>query len=337
MEIALPEGSETSIVRWKCEGTRRGEFQISTAHLEMDSPTRLWTIRATRNCNSSVRIYPDLLTERKNLSALFLCRGSFGVRSQRQIGKGRDFEKLRDYVPSDPIEDVHWKASAKRGRLVSKVFQIESTQEVYVAVDCSRLSNRAASEHTADISALDRFIAGALLLGLAAEQQNDHFGLITFSDQVHSVIRARSGKSHYGLCRDALFGLQARLVTPDYEELFSTIRLRLRKRALIVLFTALDDPLLAESFAKSVELANRQHLVVVLMIEPGRAEPMFKAPVSSDAEVYEALAGQMIWQKLREIEKMLAWRGVRFSAVANESLAAAAVSRYLQVKQRQLL
>jgi hypothetical protein len=101
--------------------------------------------------------------------------------------------------------------------------------------------------------------------------------------------------------------------------------------------TALDDPLLAESFAKSVELVNRQHLIFVSMIEPGRVEPMFKTPVTSDAEVYEALAGQMIWQKLREVEKMLAWRGVRFAAVANEAVAPRVVSQYLEVKQRQIL
>jgi uncharacterized protein (DUF58 family) len=337
IEVTLPHESDTSILRWKCQGTRRGNFPIASAHIEIDSPLRLWTVRAGRPTDSIIRVYPDLLTERKNVAAVFLRRGQFGARAQRQVGKGRDFEKLRDYMPGDSLEDVHWKASAKRSRLVAKVFQIERTQEVYVAIDCSRLTNRASSAATPDVTVLDRFVTTALLIGLATEQQKDHFGLITFSDQVHSLIRARSGKSHFGLCRDALFNIQPRLVTPDYDELFSTIRLRLRKRALILVLTALDDPLLAESFAKSVELVNRQHLVFVSMIEPGRVEPMFKSPVTSDAEVYDALAGQMIWHKLREVEKMLSWRGVRFSALADESLAPRVVSQYLEVKQRQIL
>ena len=337
VDVSLPSESETSILRWKCHGTRRGNFPISSAHIEIDSPMRLWTLRAGRAADAMIRVYPDLLTERKNVAAVFLRRGQFGARAQRQIGKGRDFEKLRDYLPGDSLDDVHWKASAKRSRLVAKVFQIERTQEVYIAIDCSRLTNRVSSESTPDVTVLDRFVTTALLIGLATEQQKDHFGLITFSDQVHSLVRARSGKSHFGLCRDALFNIQPRLVTPDYEELFSTIRLRLRKRALILVLTALDDPLLAESFATSIELVNRQHLVFVSMIEPGRVEPMFKKPVESDAEVYEALAGQMIWQKLREVEKMLAWRGVRFSVLPNESIAPQVVSQYLEVKQRQIL
>jgi uncharacterized protein (DUF58 family) len=337
VDVTLPEESEASILRWKCHGTRRGNFPITSTHIEIDSPLKFWTLRGGRPTDAMIRVYPDLLTERKNVAAVFLRRGQFGARAQRQVGKGRDFEKLRDFLPGDPIEDIHWKATAKKSRLVTKVFQIERTQEVYVAIDCSRLSNRTSSETTPDVTVLDRFVTTALLIGLATEQQKDHFGLITFSDQVHSLIRARNGKSHFGLCRDALFNIQPRLVTPDYDELFSTIRLRLRKRALILVLTALDDPMLAESFAKSIELVNRQHLVFVSMIEPGRVEPMFKTPVGSDAEVYEALAGQMIWQKLREVEKMLAWRGVRFSALANESIAPQVVSQYLEVKQRQML
>lgn len=337
LEVTLPDESESSILRWKCQGSRRGNFPIASAHIEIDSPARLWTLRGGHKTESMIRVYPDLLTERKNVAAVFLRRGQYGSRAQRQVGKGRDFEKLRDYLPGDPVEDIHWKASAKRSRLVAKVFQIERTQEVYVAVDCSRLTNRVSSEKAPDVTVLDRFVTTALLIGLATEQQKDHFGLITFSDQVHSLVRARSGKSHFGLCRDALFNIQPRLVTPDYDELFSTIRLRLRKRALILVLTALDDPLLAESFAKSVDLINRQHLLFVSMIEPGRVEPMFKNPVESDAEVYEALAGQMIWQKLREVEKMLGWRGVRFSVLPNESMAPQVVSQYLEVKQRQIL
>jgi uncharacterized protein (DUF58 family) len=336
IDIALPE-AESSTLGWKCEATKRGTFQITSAHLEIESPWRFWNVRGARPVGSEVRVYPDLLSERKNLARVFLRRGAFGARAQRQVGKGRDFEKLREYLPGDPIEEIHWKASAKRGHLVTKVFQIERTQEVYVAIDCSRLSNRCSSEESGGVTTLDRFVTTGLLIGLAAEQQGDHFGLITFSDQVHSLIRARNGKAHFGLCRDALFNLEPRLVTPDYEELFSAIRLRLRKRALILILTALDDPLLAESFSKSLELVSRQHLLFVSMIEPGRVAPMFKTPEETDAEVYQSLAGHMIWRKLREVEKMLAWRGVRFSVLANESLAPGVISQYLEIKQRQLL
>ena len=67
-------------------------------------------------------------------------RGAFGVHAQRQVGQGREFEKLREYAPGDSYIDIHWKATAKRGRPVTKLYQVERTQEVYVIIDASRLA-----------------------------------------------------------------------------------------------------------------------------------------------------------------------------------------------------
>ena len=57
--------------------------------------------------------------------------------------------------------------------------------------------------------------------------------------------------------------LEPKLVSPDFEELFTFLRLRLRRRALLVILTALDDPVLADSFVRDLELVRHQHLVLV--------------------------------------------------------------------------
>ena len=56
---------------------------------------------------------------------------------------------------------------------------------------------------------LERFVTAALVLGLAAEQQGDLFGLLTFTDQVEKFVRAKNGQAHYSACRDALYTLAA--------------------------------------------------------------------------------------------------------------------------------
>ena len=38
--------------------------------------------------------------------------------------------------------DIHWRVTAKRGRLVTKEYQLERTQEIYVVIDASRLSSQ---------------------------------------------------------------------------------------------------------------------------------------------------------------------------------------------------
>jgi uncharacterized protein (DUF58 family) len=339
--VEIPGAGKTSRIGWDCTPRRRGNYPLARCHVEAASPLGFWSVRSALPLRTELRVYPDLMNERKNVAALFLNRGTFGIHAQRQVGKGRDFEKLREYIPGDSFEDIHWKATAKRGRPVTKIFQIERTQEIYVVLDASRLSAREVVDPgnpEKRVSSLERFIQSALVLALAAERQGDLFGMLTFSDRVHEFVRARNGQAHYSLCRDALYTLHPQVVTPDYDELFAFIRTRLRRRALLVFFTALDDPLLAESFARNAELVCRQHLLLVNMIQTPGVKPLFNgADVSQLDDLYRELGGHVQWQNLLELGKKLKQRGVQFSLVQNERLSADVVSQYLNVKRRQMV
>jgi uncharacterized protein (DUF58 family) len=339
IDALLPADSEWSRIALACTPLQRGSYKLNSAFVECASPLGLWAARKSVPVQSEIRIYPNLLTERKNLAALFLNRGAFGIHAQRQVGKGRDFEKLRENVPGDGYDEIHWKATARRGKPITKVFQIEKTQEVYVIVDASRLSARQPEQNSqTGTSVMERFVTAALVLGLAAEQQGDLFGLLTFSDKVEKFVRAKNGHAHYSACRDALYTLQPKIVTPDFDELCAFIRLRLRRRALLVFLTALDDPALAESFVRNIELIRRQHIVLVNMVQPPGVNPLFDSPnVAEVDDLYRHLGGHLQWQKLRELQKVLQRRGVRFSLLDNERLSAEIVAQYMDVKQRQLL
>ena len=191
---------------------------------------------------------------------------------------------------------------------------------------------------TPGTSTLERFVTAALVLGLAAEQQGDLFGLLTFTDRVGKFVRARNGKAHYSACRDALYTLQPQIVSPDYDEVCTFIRLRLRRRALLVFLTSLDDPVVADSFVKNMDLIRRQHLVLVNMLQPPGVAEVFTNPnIAVMDDLYQHLGGHLLWHNLRELEKVLQRRGVHFSLLQNEKLSAELVSQYLGVKRRQLL
>lgn len=354
----LPAGSEWSRLVWPCVPRRRGRFMLEAVHVECASPLGFWAVRRRLAVRGEVRVYPNLLTDRKHLAALFLNRSTLGLHAQRQLGKGREFEKLREYVPGDGYDEIHWKATARRGRPITKIFQIEKTQEIYVVVDASRLSARetvpssgfqvpgspddgtepGTSNVQPGTSVLERYITAALMLGLAAEKQGDLFGLITFTDRVQKFVRARNGKAHYSHCRDALYTLQPQIVSPDFDELCTFIRLRLRRRTMVFFLTSLDDPVLAESFVRNLDLIRRQHLVLVNMIQPPGVAPVFTHPnVATVDQLYQHLGGHLQWTKLRELESVLRRRGVQFSLLGDERLSAELVTQYLNVKRRQLL
>ena len=344
MDALLPAQSEWSQLSWPCTPLKRGSYNLREVYVEGESPLGLWAARKPVPVQSEIRVYPNLMDDRRTLSALFLNRGQFGLHAQRQVGKGRDFEKLREYIPGDGYDEIHWKATARRGKPVTKLFQIEKTQEVYVIVDSSRLSARPANNSNGNgngsvaAPALERFVTAALVLGLAAEQQGDLFGLMAFGDKVDKFVRAKNGQAHYNACRDALYTLQPRTVTPDFDELCTFIRMRLRRRALLIFLTALDDPAISESFVRSLRLIQRQHLVLVNMLQPPGVRPMFSNPAATGLDdIYQDLGGHLRWQKLRELQKILRRMGVQFSLVKNERLSTELVSQYLSVKQRQLL
>lgn len=347
MEVEV-KAAERSRLKWRVTPRMRGNFPLAMCAVETASPLGLWAVRARLPLSTELRVYPDLMADRRMAAAVFLNRGQHGSHAIRAMGRGREFEKLRDYLPGDSMDEVHWKATARKGRPVTKVFQIERTQEVYVLVDASRLSGRTeqmAGAKRSDVETpprlethLERFVGAALLVGLAAEQQGDHFGLLTYSDRVHRFVRAGNGQAHFSACRDALYTLQPRAVTPDFDELCSSLRGRLRKRALLVFLTALDDPILAESFARNMEQLARQHLVLVAMVTPPEVRPLFSddRPVSVDA-LYSELGGHLRWQELRELEGRLKQHGVRFETAPEAELVPRLLSQYAAIKRKQLL
>jgi len=344
----LPEETSGSTIVWPYKALKQGLYLLENCFLETSSRYGFWSLRRAETIQSQIRVYPDLLRERKKLSGLFLNRG-IGIHAQRQVGKGREFEQLREYLPGDSYEDIHWKATARRGLPITKVYQIERTQQIYVIVDGSRLSARN-SDPLASNSAnepsrgnsyttiMERFTAAALLMGLAADRQGDVFGLLAFDDRVRKFIRAKNGRAHYDVCRDALYTMQARSVTPDFGELFSFVATKIRRRALLIVLSNLDDPVLAESFTANIDLISRQHLVLVNMLKPAGVAPIFSDPsVDTIDDIYTKLGGHLLWRHLREIEKFLQRRGIGFYLLENENLCSDLVKKYLSIKRRQIL
>ncbi|MEM7698130.1 MAG: DUF58 domain-containing protein [Verrucomicrobiota bacterium] len=336
----------------------RGNYRLESLHFEVSSRAGVWSLRRDIPLQTEVRVYPDLSSERKRLASHFLQRGREGNHALRQVGKGRDFEQLREYQPGDDYIDIDWKATARRGMPVTRTYQIERTQEIYVVVDHSRLSAREirvpvdealegdwlyqdtnAGGEWVVTTQLEKFLHGSLILSSVAERQGDLFGFISFADKVDRFIRSRNGRDHYNVVRDALYTLEPSLVAPDYEELMITLRQRLTRRALIVMLIDLSDPLTAEQFFEALPLIQGKHLVLVNMVRPERAYPMFSQSreVESEADVYAGLGGHFQWQDLREIGNRLSHLGVELGLPEHQELCGEVVSQYLKVKRRQLI
>jgi uncharacterized protein (DUF58 family) len=325
-EVEAPAG--TSVVDWPCVGRARGDHALGQTHLEGGSPLGLWLVRQPRAVEFSFRVYPNLRD--RATAGLFLRTANAGARVQRQVGKGREFENLRHYLPGDSFEDIHWKATARRGFPAVKQYRVEHAQEVYAILDASRLSARE--------GILESFVDAALHLALVAEKQGDRFGLVTFSKLTHKFVRARSGMDHFRLCRETIYNLQAQRVSPDFRDVFTSIQLNLRRRALLVFFTSLDDALLAESFERDISLLARRHVVLVNVRRTAALRPLYAGAEPTEVDdLYTGLAGQMLWNRMRALEIALGNRGVKLTVTDPETIKMQVAAGYLDVKRRQAL
>ncbi|MDB5050794.1 MAG: hypothetical protein JWO30_3865 [Fibrobacteres bacterium] len=346
-DLRLRPGTGDWNVSFPVTPVLRGRSAVGGFTLETASPLGLWSLRRSGTLPCGIRVYPGL-ADGTGKVALPETLSLAGQHLRRQVGKGREFDKLREYLHGDDFHDIHWKATAKRGFPVTKTFQAENTQQVYAILDASRMSSVPLAAQTGDAGAsspvgmpsvpMEYYLRTALRLGMAAERQGDRYGLMLYAERPFDFIRAGKGKSHYGRFRDALCGLESRPAGPDYSELFTDLRLRLRKRAMLIFLCSLDEPALAESFTEQIALISRQHLITVVAVKPPGLQPVFQGrPVSGDAEVYIRMADQIRLRNLEKLAKDLRRQGATFKAWEPSRLSAEAVAQYLDVKNRRVV
>ena len=349
LNLILEKDREALGVSWECRPLKRGRFELERCHLEIRSMLGLWDLRRKVALNGEIRAYPNLVSGQQHLRGLFR-RKEWGLRTQRRLGKGREFEQLREYLPGDSFEDIDWKATARRRHPITRVYQVEQAQEIYVILDSSRLSTRSVAyvterrrltrtEQAIEATTIfERYIVASLVMAVAADKLSDRYGMLIFGDKPECFIKAGRGRAHYNACRDALYNRMPRSVSPDFDELFTYVGTHLRKRALLVFLTSLDDPVLAESFIRAMTAASRKHILMVNMFRPPGAHPLFSSPdIKRVQGIYQHLVGHMHWASINETHRRLKQHGASLHLLDENELCSQLVSQYMDAKQRQIL
>lgn len=319
----------------------RGRYSLRQLHVETTSRFGLLAIRRAIALEVWVHVYPDLQRDRRQLAAHNWGK-QLGAMAMFHAGRGRSFDRLRDYVPGDEPEDIHWRATAKRRRPITKLYELEKDQRIYVAIDQSRLSCRPSPRDEHDEkspeSLLERYISSALLLGSVAQSQGDQFGLLGFGDKVTRFSPAGAGPLHYRACREATLQLRTERVNPDYRELFGFFASHERRRSLLIVLTSVDDPALCEELIQSAKLVADRHLVVAAAVRPPHAHSLLNPePVSGPEDILERLAEHLEYKRLHQTARKLGKLGVRYLSLEHHSMVPLLVGSYAQIKRGQLL
>ena len=323
---------ETLRFEFRLRGTRRGRAAVpppvlaATFHglaeriLESGGP-------------SEVAVIPDLRAVGRLHAELnrFALRG-YGSRMSARLGKGREFDRLREYVRGDEFRDIAWKASARHDKLIVREHRLDRSQDVLLCLDAGhRMAARVAG-----LSRLDHAVNGAVLLAYGCNRLEDRVGLMSFAASVTRGPRSGKGSAHLRRITDFAAGVAVGYVHSDYLALAAELRRALRHRTLVVIFTALSemDP---EPLLRAVRAASPPHLVLVAVLHDPDLAAASRLLPASKPELCRTLVAQDLAHVREHTVRELRRLGALVVESRPQDVGTAAMNAYIDVKRRQLL
>jgi len=310
---------------------RRGDFNFGPLSVRVMGVLGLVGKDFVQPASREVRAYPNMreISRFMMLSRKGLLSQS-GIRQARIPGRGTEFESLREYLPDDEFRKINWKASARRGKLITTEFETERGQRVMILVDTGRMM----AGRTAGMTRLDHAINAALYLSFVAMEKGDTVGLLSFGDRVRSYLPPRKGRRQLQNIMERLYNVEASLSEPDFAGAFRMLALSNRRRSLVVVFTDLVDSETSRALVKYLGSLAPTHLPILVVGQDTALVEQAAALAADSGELYrKAVAEQVLFSRERTLG-FLRNRGVLVVDVPVENLSSALVNRYLEVKLR---
>lgn len=250
-------GGQKETLRYRLRWNRRGEYVLEFVALRALGRLGLWSRYLRSPCETSFRAYPNL---RRLASFETLGRAGsqtlLGVRRARTVGQNDEFERLRDYEEGDQYKFIDWRATAKRDKLTTRVFQTSKNQRIVLAIDAGRMTANQAS----GVSFFDAALNSTLALAYLALKQGDEVGCLVFSDEAKRYVPPRGGMAQMNALICGLYDVFPERVESRYDRAFAYLASRLRKRSLVVLATNVMDERNAEQLERVATSLSGKHL-----------------------------------------------------------------------------
>src|SRR5947209_15457383 len=334
-EAELSVGPQESLsLAYALKPPRRGRFEFGRVAVRHVSRLGLVWLEERAGEATAVKVYPNIRRAREaELKALGARSLVAAQRRAAWRGEGRDFESLREYVPGDELRHVSWSATARRGRLTTRQYQIERDQTVVVALDAGRLM----TARIEDESKFDTAIHAALALMSAARRAGDHAGLIVFGRRVRAFVPPSKGREQVDAVLEALHAVEPELIEPSYTRAFEFIAANCKRRSFVVVLT---DPVAEEGprgLRPSLRILRPRHLPLVTTIADRDLRASVRdAPAGVHELFTQSVAEEIMLQRESALRPVEAPGGLALD-VTTAALVPALLETYIRVKERGLL
>jgi uncharacterized protein (DUF58 family) len=272
------------------------------------------------------------------------------LRRAQQRGLGRDFESLRDYREGDDLRDICWTATARRGSPITRQYQTERSQPVWIVLDCGRLmrarvaaaapgrSVLPVAEPGARVhSKLDHACTTAVALAQLALYSGDRVGLLAYGQGIQQRLLPGRGAAHLRQLIESLAQVRAESGEADHLRATATLNRLQPRRALILWVTDLAETAMRpEVIDGALQLLRRHVLLFVAMAQP-EVERIAKARPKDVDQMFRAAAAQEMAGRRELLLARLHEQGALTLDLNPEALTSSVLNQYLVVKERAMV
>jgi len=345
---AYPRAAAT--LRYSVNPRHRGDVQAGALYIRYRSNLGLLERWAMAPLTQPIRIYPELRTGEDQ--QLFLAKSrriEQQLRQMRQRGLGREFESLREYRPGDDLRDLCWTASARRGDLVTRQFQAERSQSVWIVLDTGRLMRALVREqvpsaphstlHTphSSYTKLDYACSTAVALAQLAQYSGDKVGLIGYGRQIQQRLLPNRGPAHMRQFLESLAQLEAEPSEADHLRATAILGRLQPRRSLILWVTDLaESAMRPEVIDGAAQLLHRHVVLFVTMAQPEVAAIARVIPSTVEEMFRSAAAQEMASRRDLLLARLREQGAITMDTLPNE-MTASVLNHYLSIKERAIL
>jgi uncharacterized protein (DUF58 family) len=327
-------GRSEATASYRIRPIQRGDAKLGDCYVRYQSVLRIAERWARVPLGQTVRIYPDL--EEAKRHSIYLVRSrqiALEKRLARVRGIGREFERLREYQQGDEYRNICWTASARRGKLVTRVYQVERSQTVWIVIDTGRLMRARVGE----FSKLDRAVNSALSLAQVVMHSGDRVGLVTYGRDIRQHLPAARGSAHLRQIIEQLSLAREEGAEADHLYMAGRLLTDQKRRSLIVWLTDLAETAMTPEVIEAAMMMMPRHLVLFVIIgQPDLGELASKTP-QSETEMYEVAAAQQMVHRRELLLARVRERGALALEVSSGLISPVLVNSYLQIKERNQL
>lgn len=331
-------------LRYRVAPSERGDWETGWLYVRYRSPLGLLERWAMAPLTQTVRVYPALRAGEEQ--RLFLARSrqiDLQLRQTRQRGLGRDFESLREYRDGDDLRDICWTATARRGSPITRQYQAEHSQPVWIVLDCGRLMRArvAASEHaespTRIHAKLDYACTTAVALAQLALYSGDRVGLLAYGQGIQQQLLPGKGAAHLRQIIESLAQLRAEPSEADHLLATATLNRLQPRRSLILWVTDLAETAMRpEVIDGALQLLRRHVLLFVAMAQP-EIESIAQARPKDVEQMFLAAAAQEMAGHRELLLARLHEQGALTLDLNPEALTSSVLNQYLAIKERAMV